>query len=220
MPVQAKADQNQNADDAKNHSNENAETAGGALGPNGSRKTPFAQEIPDADAKMEGGSEDADDHECKKPRVGKVVCNVVIRGAAMGEPAFGIEMPADINEGDQTGVALERVKPVLHPGIGRDVGLTANPDVDAVKAVIEHRKKNEAPFDEGTERNGLEFAGDFVIFNGADERRTVGPEMLSEECANGDDAGQRMKLSEDKTCVRLGCRGRHALSAAKVPGKL
>jgi hypothetical protein len=29
-----------------------------------------------------------------------------------------------------------------------------------------------------------------------------------------------MKLSEQITCVRPGCRGRHALSAAKVPGKL
>jgi hypothetical protein len=61
--------------------------------------------------------------------------------------------------------------------------------------VIEHGKEDEGPFDEGTERDGLEVAGNFVIFCCRDEHGAVGPEMFGEESANGNDSGKRVKFS-------------------------
>src|SRR5271167_1980885 len=135
----------------------------------------------------------------------------------MGEPAFGVKMPADINERDEAGIALERVEPIFYPRIRRDVGIPAKPDINAVSAVIQHGKENKCPFHERTKWNGLQFAGNGVVFFGRNENSAVGPEMLGKKCPDWNNPRQRMQLSEQITRIRLGCRGRHALSAAWVP---
>jgi hypothetical protein len=133
------------------------------------------------------------------------------------EPALRVKMPGDVIEGDQSSASLQRVQPILNPGIKRDVGIPAEPNVDAITAVIEHRMKNNSPFDERPERNRLQLAGDGVVFFRRDENGAVGPEMFGKECANRDNAGKRMQLSEQITRIRLGCRRRHVLSAADDP---
>jgi len=145
---------------------------------------------------VERGGEDTDGHESKEIRIGEIALDVEVGGLAMGEPALGIKMPADVKEGDEARVTLKGIEPVLYPGIRRDVGLPTEPDVNAIEPVEEHGKKNEGPFDERTERDGLEFAGDVVIFSGTDESSAVGPEMLGKKSSDRDDSRKGVKLSK------------------------
>ena len=195
MPVEAEADENQHTDEAKGDGNEEAKSPGCALSLHGGRESPFAKEIPDADSEMERGGENADGGEEEEIRIGEKLRDFGVSGFAVSEPALGVEMPADIKEGDEAGVALGGVKPVPYPGVGGDVGLAAYPYIDAVTGVVEHGQEDESPFDERAERDGLKVAGNFVIFCCGDEGGAVGPEMFGEERANGNDSGKRMKFS-------------------------
>src|SRR5580704_2146712 len=133
MPVVAETDQDQNSDHAENQSNGNSQASGKTLCVHGSGQTPFAKKIPDADAEMEGGRKNSDHGEREKPWIMEKVLDFRVGRFAVGHPTLGIQVPADINEGDQTGVALRGEKPISYPGIGREVGFAANPDVHAVE---------------------------------------------------------------------------------------
>ena len=195
MPVEAEADEDQNAYETEGESDDHAEMAGGALSFDGGGEAPLAEEIPDADAEVEGGGEDADGGEGEKIRIAEEVLNFIVSGFAVGEPALGVEMPGDVGKCDEAGVALRGVKLIPYPGVGGDIGFTSYPYIDAVAGVIEHGEEDEGPFDEGTEWNGLEVAGDFVVLGGGDKDDAVGPEMFGKECANGNDSGERVKFS-------------------------
>jgi hypothetical protein len=60
MPVQAKAENDQHADDAKGDSDKHAELPGGALRAHRRSKAPLAKKIPDANAKVKGRGQYAD----------------------------------------------------------------------------------------------------------------------------------------------------------------
>jgi hypothetical protein len=53
MPVEAEADEDQNAYKAERERDDHAELPGGALSFDGGGESPFAEEIPDADPQME-----------------------------------------------------------------------------------------------------------------------------------------------------------------------
>ena len=217
MPVEAEADEDQHAYETEGEGDDHAELTGGVLGFNSGGESPLAKEIPNADAEVERRSENADGGEEEEVGIGEEVFDFGVSGFAVGEPALGVEVPGDVGEGDETGVALGGVEPVPYPGIGGNVGPTAYPYIDAVAGVVKHGEKDEGPLDEGAERDGLEVAGDFVVLGRGDEDSAVGPEMFGKEGANGNDSGERMKFSEKIVCFRPGCRRRHALSAAGVP---
>jgi hypothetical protein len=220
MPVQAEAEQDKDTDYSEGECDKHAKSPYGTLSGNGGSQPPLTSEIPDADAEMEGGGQDTDGHKEKEIGIGEILLDVEVGGLAVCEPALSVEMPADVEESDETGIALKGVEPVLDPGIGRDVGLAAEPDVNAVEAVEKHGKKNKGPFHKGTERDGLQLARDGIIFFGADESGAVGPEMFSQKGSDRDDSRKRVEFSKQIACVRLGCRGRHALSAAEIPEDL
>ena len=195
MPIKTETDEDQQSDEAERKSDNHAELAGGALGFNGGGESPLTEKIPDADAQMEGGGEDTDGGEEEKIGVGEKLLDLGVGGFPVSEPALGVEMPCDVNEGDEAGVALRGVEPVPHPGVRGDVGLAAYPYIDAVAGVVKHGKEDEGPFDEGAEGDRLEIGRDLIVFKAGDEDGAVGPEMFGEECANGNDSGKRMKFS-------------------------
>ena len=163
---------------------------------------------------MERRGEYANDKERQVPRILHVLRDVCVRRSAMREPPFGVKVPPDVSERDQARVALQRVQPVPYPRIVGHVRFSSQPYPNAVTAVEQHGKKNRSPFHDQTERNRLQLLRDVVVSLRADQRGTVGPEMLGQKCANGKYAGKGMKLSEEITRVRLAGRERHALSAA------
>ena len=195
MPVEAEADENQDADETEREGNDRAKMASGALGFNGGSESPLAEKIPDADAEMEGGGENADGGESKKIRIHEEVLNFVVSGAAVCEPALSVKMPGDVDEGDEAGVTLRGVEPVPYPGVGGDVGLATYPYIDAIAGVVEHGEEDEGPFDERAKGNGLEISRDLIVFGPGDEDGAVGPEMFGEKRANGNDSGKRVKFS-------------------------
>src|SRR5882724_230611 len=110
MPVEAEADEDQDAYETEGDRDKYAELAGGALGFDGGGETPLAEEIPDADAEMEGGGENADGGEEEEIRIGEKVFDFGVSGFAVSEPPLGVEMPGDVGEGDEAGVALRGVE--------------------------------------------------------------------------------------------------------------
>jgi|SRR5271165_5305739 len=206
MPVEAEADEDQQADDAEEDADGHAEEAGLALRGGGNSDAPFIEKIPDADAEVERRSDDTDGHEGEEPGVGEELLDVGVGGTAVSGPALGVEMPTYIDEGDETSVALRGIEPVADPGVGRDVGLAAHPDVNAVEAVVEDGEKDGGPFDEGAIRDSLEFLRDGIVLFGTDESGAVGVKMFGKESADGKDARERMKFAKKITCVRPGCR--------------
>src|SRR5262249_50142951 len=155
MPIETETDEDQQAYETERKGNDHAELAGGALSFNCGGESPLAEKIPDADAQMEGGSENSDGGEEEEIGVGEKLFDFGGGRSAVSEPALSIEMPGDVSEGDEAGVALGSVQPVPYPGVGGDIGFAAYPYIDAVTSVVEHRKKDEGPFDEGAERDSL-----------------------------------------------------------------
>src|SRR5271170_7660303 len=123
MPVKAEAQNNQHTHDAKRDTDQSAELAGGALGARGGGESPFAQEIPDPDAEMERRSKNAGQKKCQIPGICEVARNGSVGGFAVGHPALGIQVPADVSKSDKPGVTLQREQPVLNPWILRDIAL-------------------------------------------------------------------------------------------------
>src|ERR1700739_534597 len=132
MPIKTETGEDQEAHEAEGEGDNHAELPGGALGFHRGGESPLAEKIPDADAEMEGGGEDADGGEEEEIRIGEKLFDFGVGGFAVSEPALGVEMPGDVNEGDETCVALCRVQPVAFQGIEGDVGLAAYPYIDAV----------------------------------------------------------------------------------------
>src|SRR5579863_4534888 len=157
MPVVTETDQDQNADSAENQRHRKSEAAGEALRIRGCGQTPLAEEIPDTDPEMKGRGENSDQSKGEKPRILEKMLDFHVGGFAVSEPALRVEMPADINERNESGVALRAVKPIPHPRIRRDVGPAANPDVDAVERMENQRQENSAPFHKRSEWNRLQF---------------------------------------------------------------
>src|SRR5215470_6085781 len=117
---------------------------------------------------MKRGGQDAYQEKSHVPRMLHILSDRVVSGLASGHPPFGVNMPANISKGNQTGVALQRVHPVLYPRILRDVGLAAHPNPHAVAAVVQNGQKNEENFDGKTKRNGLQVPRSAVVFLSAD----------------------------------------------------
>ncbi len=82
----------------------------------------------------------------------------------MREPALRVKMPADVRKRDDASVPLRRVEPIPYPGIRRDVGFAAQPNVNTVAAMEKHGKKNGSPFHDQPERNGLKLLRSGVVF--------------------------------------------------------
>src|SRR5579862_2578165 len=117
MPVKTETEENENADQREEGGDGHAEHAGLFLRRGRNGDAPLAEKIPDADAEMEGGGENADEHKEEEPRVGEELFDVGVGGTAVGEPALGVEMPGDVDEGDEAGVALRGVEPVPYPWV-------------------------------------------------------------------------------------------------------
>src|SRR5712692_3269945 len=103
----------------------------------------------------------------------------------MSEPALRVEVPANVNKRDQARIALQRVQPIFHPWILRDVGLALQPDVNSVATVKQHGEKYRAPLDDQAEWNRLQVLRYLVVLLRADQRAAVRPKMLCQKRSNG-----------------------------------
>src|SRR5262249_46337004 len=110
------------------------------------------------------------------------ILHVLINSVEIGQPVrlkpLCVEMPADENESDQTGISLECVHPVPYPRILRNVGLAAKPNVNAVAAVEENRENDDRKFDKRPERNALQFLRNRIVLLRTDQNGAVRPEMF------------------------------------------
>src|SRR5487761_135470 len=142
----------------------------------------------------------------------KIARDAELGAAAMRDKTLEPNMPNDVREGDDARPALERIQPVGHPRMAPDIRLAAPPDIQAVAAVKRDGQPDEQKFDGHAPGNLLQAGGGGVVTRGADEGIAIGPEMLGEECANGNDAAEGMQFVPEITGVRLRRRAGHPLS--------
>ena len=90
MPVQSKAQNNQDAHKTKHHADHYAQLPRGALRPCRRRQSPLAQKIPNAYAKVKRRRHNSYDHECQRPRVRQLLRNFRVRSADDPERPPGI----------------------------------------------------------------------------------------------------------------------------------
>src|ERR1700693_1893739 len=94
----------------------------------------------------------------------------------------------DIKKRDAAGPALGGEHPVASPGIIRNVALAAEPDVEAVKGVVENRQPDPEQFEvenEGKARQEFDLLG---VRGRAAGGECVGDEMFDQERADRNDA--------------------------------
>jgi len=74
---------------------------------------------------------------------------------------------ADVDEGDEAGVALGYIHPVACPGVVNDVSLAAQPDPDAVQGVVKDGQEDEGPLEDAHQRQAVEEANCIPVGDGA-----------------------------------------------------
>src|SRR6185312_3951344 len=116
---------------------------------------PFARSFTHSDAplrakkvypisKVPRGSNDSDQIKHSGPPVLKLSLHLAKGCIGMREQvctgeAHSVGMPDDVGEGDSAGPALRGIHKVSRPGIVANVGLAAEPDIEAVERVIQKR---------------------------------------------------------------------------------
>jgi len=100
MPVETEAENNQDANQAEPHTNNCAETTGGALRTAGGCEPPFTKKIPDADAEMKRRCQDTQNHEGERPGILHLQRDVLVGRFAVGKPPFSVQMPTYVGESE------------------------------------------------------------------------------------------------------------------------
>ena len=207
-------------EDQRNRDADISEPAAGAIS---HRNAPLGTEEPDAICKVPRSRDDPDYVEEKGPRdrhftlhlaEGQEVSRNAISRAEQMWPqhAHGVNVPADVDEGDQAGPTLRGVHPVAGPRILGDVAFAAEPDVEAVNGVIEERNIDADPLEHLGEGKSGEELDLFGIGMRAIGGEGIGNEMLDQERPDRNDAAQRMQSPEKKGIALSGTQGRHSLA--------
>ena len=119
-------------------------------------------------------------------------------------------VPHDVAEGDGAGPALQGEHPVSGPGIVGDVALAPEPDIEAIKRVVQNRQ----PDPEELEVENKRKAGQQFDLLGVSARAAggecVGDKVLNQKGAYGNNAAQRMELAEQERMALAGAQGRNA----------
>ena len=110
-------------------------------------------------------------------------------------------MVPDIKEQDHAGNALKQVHPVAPISIGADIGARLRRDEQAVGGVIEQRQPDGTDLEEDDDRIGLQIFDDGVeaLRAAGADRLEVRVQVLDEEGADGNEAGQLEELFREVT---------------------
>src|SRR5215469_2568098 len=176
---------------------------------------PLGREEPDAVGEVPADGDHGDDVDRKHDGMRELLLDLpeggvgMLRQADPGE-ALTPDVLADVEEGDEAGPALGGVHPIAGPGVVDDVGLAAQPDIDAVDAVIEEGKEDEDPLEHAHERQAVEEPDLLTVGDGALEGFKVREQVLEEECADGNDAEERVQAAPDEGVSLAGAERLHA----------
>ena len=86
----------------------------------------------------------------------------------------------------------------------------ADGDEDAIEGVIGEGDEDEGPLEDADEREGVEEEDLFGVGEGAVDDLVVGDDVLDEEGADGDDAGERVELAPEEGVAFAGAERLHA----------
>src|ERR1035441_1363077 len=110
----------------------------------------------------------------------------------------------DVYERDDPGDALGEVAPVAGPGVKIDIYASAEGDPDAVSSVEGQRDEDEDPLQHAHQRQRVEELDLLSVRQRTVERLEVGEEMLQQERADGDDAGERVQPAPEERVAHAG----------------
>ena len=120
----------------------------------------------------------------------------------------------DVGEGDEAGDALGEVSPVAGPGIDVDGGAAAQGDPEAVEGVEGEGDEDEGPLEDANQREGVEQTDLMAVGERAVEGFDVGEDVLDEECADGDEAGEGVQLAPEEGVAGVGAERLNFLDSA------
>jgi len=119
-------------------------------------------------------------------------------GEAHAKEALTEHVLDDVNEGDVAGPALNRVQPVPCPGVIDDVAFAAQGNVDAVEGVVGEGNEDESPLEDADQGQRIEEPDLGGVGGWPFECFKVGEDVLDEEGADGDDAGEGVQLAQQE----------------------
>src|SRR5262249_52155534 len=111
------------------------------------------------------------------------------------------------NERDAPGPALSGIHPIAGPWIFAHVGIAAEPDVKAVKPVVEDRQPDAEELEKEDQRKVREETDlARVRLRAADRSGIRNKNVLEEKCADRDDSGQGMQSAQQKRDALAGAQ--------------
>ena len=116
------------------------------------------------------------------------------------------------------GDALGEIHPVAGPGVDVDVGAAADGDEDAVEGVEGERDEDEDPLEDADEREGVEEEDLLGVGEGAVDGLEVRDDVLDEEGADGDDAGEGVELAPEEGVALAGAEWLDAAELGRARG--
>ncbi len=163
---------------------------------------------------MPGGGDHGDDVDGEHPGVREFNLYFMEGGAGvLGEgdaaEALSPDVLDDVEEGDDAGDALGDVHPVAGPGVDVDADAAAEGDEDSVEGVEGEGDEDEGPLEDADEREGVEELDLLGVGEGAVEGFEVGDDVLDEEGADGDDAGEGVELVPEEGVALAGAEWLH-----------
>src|SRR5580765_5885452 len=125
-------------------------------------------------------------------------------------------MPRHVEEGDGAGPALRGVHPVAHPGVIADVRISAIPDIETVKRVIQNRQPYPEEFESDDERESSQQLNLFGIRARTLGGEGVGYEMFDQKQSNRNNSAKRVNPAKKERPTFAGTQRRYA--ACRIDG--
>ena len=125
------------------------------------RDAPLGGKEPDAVGEVPADGDHGNHVDGEHPWVGEFVLDFgkghagIVGQIGAGE-TLADDVLNDVEERDEAGVALGEVHPVASPGVVNDIGFAAQPDVDAIDAVIEDGQEDKDPLEHANQGKAVE----------------------------------------------------------------
>jgi hypothetical protein len=105
-------------------------------------------------------------------------------------------MPGHIEKGDGAGPTLSGIHPVARPRVVPDVGISAIPDIEAVKGVIQNGKPDPKEFESYDERESSQQLNLFRIRARTSSGEGVGNKMFDQKESNRNNSAKRVQAAK------------------------
>src|SRR5256886_8793922 len=163
--------------------------------------TPLGREQPQPICEVPRGAKNSHGVEGHCPRMLKFQLHFTEGGSGMCQQVDAAEaqmpgMPGHIEKGDGAGPTLSGIHPVARPRVVHDVGISAIPDIEAVKGVIQNGKPDLEEFESYDERVSSQRNSLFRIRARPSSGEGVGNQMYDQKESSRTNSAKRVQAAK------------------------